>query len=281
MHLLLDFVKSQNASADMTDGQAVACSVDTIIAGGGAYALETAAVCRDKGAENVTVVFRESDAEIGLAAEEKETLQQKGIHILLASGINRLFGDAEQLKEIEILELNTKKSTMLKADTLIIASGRFPELIFRRPKAPESEEEAQPAEETPENTLWEGFYPNKYPDYAEESGLLAEGDVLSDYSGAIKAIGAGRRAAASIHKVLYDIELPYPQNVLTATANIQDVDEIDKVSKIPRTIMPLASSRELTEQVELEKGFSEEAAAHESARCLQCGLICYERTQQE
>ncbi|MGD8267405.1 MAG: hypothetical protein PVF55_04510, partial [Desulfobacterales bacterium] len=45
-----------------------------------------------------------------------------------------------------------------------------------------------------------------------------------------------------------------------------------------RQIMPLAAPRELDQKGQLELGFDEEAARQEAARCLQCGLICYERT---
>ena len=44
-----------------------------------------------------------------------------------------------------------------------------------------------------------------------------------------------------------------------------------------RQIMSLRHAGEPGPLVELEKGFSEEAARKEAARCLQCGLICYER----
>ena len=52
---------------------------------------------------------------------------------------------------------------------------------------------------------WEGILPYKQPWYRDQSGLYAEGDAIADFSAAIKAIGAGRRAAASIHQVMNGI----------------------------------------------------------------------------
>lgn len=67
-------------------------------------------------------------------------------------------------------------------------------------------------------------------------------------------------------------------NVLTCCTVIQDVDRIDNVKPRPRTITPLADVKELAKNRELEKGFTEKMAHSEANRCLQCGLICYERS---
>ena len=109
-------------------------------------------------------------------------------------------------------------------------------------------------------------------------GWFSEGDVPSDYSGAIKAIGGGRRAAATVHKIINNIELDLPNNVLTARSVIQNVNRVEQVAASPREIMPQASPRELAANQEIEKGFTKEMADAESRRCLQCGLICYEHS---
>jgi len=44
-----------------------------------------------------------------------------------------------------------------------------------------------------------------------------------------------------------------------------------------RQIMPLADAGQTAQDLELEKGFSPDAAKAEAERCLQCGLICYLR----
>ena len=70
-----------------------------------------------------------------------------------------------------------------------------------------------------------------------------------------------------------------PDNVIQADTVIQNVDHVDAVAASPRQIMPLADSRELTRQMELEKGFDTAAAKAEAARCLRCGLICYQNAE--
>jgi NADPH-dependent glutamate synthase beta subunit-like oxidoreductase len=230
------------------------------------------------GAERVTIMLRESAASLGLTAEI-DALQSNGIHMLFKTGISRIFGDNNMLTTIEYTELDSRETQKVSADMLVIASGRSPELIFVRPPKKETADSSEPLpEEEPATTLWEGFYANKHPESSDEIGLLAQGDAMSDYSGAIKAIGAGRRAAATIHQVMYGIPLSHPDNVLKSSSLIQDVFEVENVQPVPRTIMPLADTREIANRIEIEKGFSEKMAVAEAERCLQCGLVCYERT---
>jgi hypothetical protein len=128
---------------------------------------------------------------------------------------------------------------------------------------------------------WIATPPYKQPANAAEVGLFARGDALTDFSGAIKAIAAGRRAAATVHKLIYDIPLDSPETILQPDTAIQNVDHVEAVDPSPRQIMPLADSRELARHMELEKGFDTAAAKAEAARCLRCGLICYRNADNE
>jgi formate dehydrogenase (NADP+) beta subunit len=170
----------------------------------------------------------------------------------------------------------------------VLAAGRFPEMIFVPASGEEAPEEEVSGEEVsgeetaavkgavPAGQLtWEGYPPYKPPAFSAESGLYSSGDQMTDYAGAIKAIGGGRRAAASIHRSLYGIDLDLPEGVLTPDVYIQNVDHVEAVRVYPRRIMPVAESRELAAGSELEKGFDEHTARTEAGRCLRCGLICY------
>ena len=106
---------------------------------------------------------------------------------------------------------------------------------------------------------------------------MANGDILSDFQAAIKAIAAGRRSAASLHKAIYELPLDLPGNVVTSTTPVQNVDRVFHVPGKPRQIMPLADPAQVAQDKEHEKGFSPAMAQAEAERCLQCGLICYLR----
>jgi hypothetical protein len=117
--------------------------------------------------------------------------------------------------------------------------------------------------------------PYKQPWYRDQSGLYAEGDVIADFSAAIKAIGAGRRAAASIHQVMSGISPQLSEKVIDPMACIQNISRVENIKLFPRQIMPVCTGTELMRCGEVERGFSEDAARKEAGRCLQCGLICY------
>ncbi|MGE0084926.1 MAG: FAD-dependent oxidoreductase [Desulfococcaceae bacterium] len=268
--LIIDLLKSDTAKHNK-----ISPSSDTVIVGGGKTGLEAAKICRDLGAEKITLLFQEkreafsADALPLLAELEAE----KTFTIVFNAGMSRLFGEGEQLEQVEYAVADTGEKTMVTARSLFVAAGRFPEMIFS--PVPETDEEES---EKKSGFCWVGVHPYKMPAYKDEIGIFAKGDVLTDYSAAIKAIGAGRRAAASVHKVMYGIPLDHPKNVLTPESVIQNVYKVENVAAKPRQIMPIADARELALTGMLEKGFTEQMAIKEAGRCLQCGLICYEHS---
>lgn len=253
---------------------------DVVIAGGGKLALEAAKVCKDLGAETITVLFRERWENSPVADADLDKLGLACLKVICDAAINRIAGKADRLEQVEYIEGDTLKRTAIQAQTLVFASGRFPELIFIRPKTKAAEiEEGAGAESSPDmSSDWEGVPVYKQPAFKDEIGLFAEGDVLADYSAAIKAIGAGRRAAASIHQMMHGLSPNLTENVITPKSVIQNVFQLAKVEASQRHIMPICSGKELAACGEIEKGFSAEMAQREASRCLQCGLICYEHT---
>ncbi len=280
VYLLMDFMKSHRAATGDGENEPIACPSHAVIFGGGKLILEAAGLCLEKGSDQVTVLCRESEDNAGLDPQEIESLRNKGAHLLFGAAVNRLFGENNNLEKIEYVNLADGALKHLPANMLVVASGRFPELVFSRPPAPEDENDnASSTEVNPQaESRWVGVYTYKRPEHQHEMGWLSKGDVPSDYSGAIKAIGGGRRAAATIHKIMNNIELSLPDNTLNSCSVIQNVDHVEQVAASPRTIMPQASPREMAANQEIEKGFSKEMADAESRRCLQCGLICYEHT---
>ena len=255
--LLLDLLRSGR------DGHGtVACGTATVIVGGEDLAGEAMAKAKETGAEAVTFIFRESPDDATVAA-----LTEAGATVIVGAGITRMFGSGESLTQIEVLDADGQ-TRRIDAGTLVFSAGRFPELIFTRPAG--EDDAAGPAD------AWMAVPPYKQPAQAGQVGLFAKGDALTDFSGAIKAIAAGRRAAATIHKLIYEIPLDLPENALKPETAVQNVDHVEKVAVSPRRIMPLADNRDLAQLQELEKGFDTAKAQEEASRCLRCGLICYQ-----
>ncbi|BBO91226.1 (Fe-S)-binding protein [Desulfosarcina ovata] len=259
-YLLLDLLRSGNAGHG-----SVACGGATVVIGGEGLAGESLAKARSLGAEKVTFIFRDLPDAAAAAA-----LTEAGAEVL-TGGVIRLSGDGDRLAAVEVLDPASGAVTQVPAQTLVFSAGRFPELIFTRP-ATEEEDDDTPS------TAWMAVPPYKQPAVADQAGLFAKGEELTDFSGAIKAIGAGRRAAAAMHKLMYAIPLDLPQNIIKPGVVVQNVDHVEAVPPRPRQIMPLADRRDLEQLMELEKGFDTQTAKKEAARCLNCGLICYQHT---
>jgi formate dehydrogenase beta subunit len=245
---------------------------DVVIFGGGKLALKAAGICKQAGAEKLTILFREDLEKLPITDADVSDAGIEGLDIIYNAAISRLRGVGNRLSHLEYVDTKSRVPTTLSAQSLVIATGRFPELIFVKQK-PAEEETERPADQP---LSWEAIPPYKPPAFIDEVGLFSFGDVLADYSAAIKAIGAGRRGAASLQQLMYGIEPSLTGEVITANSILQDVDHVEEVSASQRLIMPICSGKELAACGEIERGFTAEMAQVEAARCLQCGLICYE-----
>ncbi len=254
-YLLLDMLRSGR------DGhEALSCGQEVVIVGGEALAGQALIQARDLGAQAVTFIFREAPDKTVVAA-----LAEAGARVIPGGGVLRLFGDGASLTDIEVLDTLTGETCRLAAQSVVFSAGRFPELVFI-PTADDGDGFT---------ATWTAVPPYKQPDRPSDAGLFGTGDALTDFSGAIKAIGAGRRAAATIHHLIYNLPVDLPENLLKPDSVIQNVHQVEDVSAGNRRVMPLADSRDLAQRMELEKGFDTKAAQEEANRCLNCGLICY------
>ncbi len=222
--------------------------------------------CKDLGAGRTTILMRKAaPGDFGDA------------HVYADMGIHRIYGQGDRIKAVELIQLDTHETQRVDADHIIFAAGRIPELVFVPSTGTEDEPSQQ--EEAAEGPIqWSAFAPYKQPACHTESGLMSEGDAMTDFSAAIRAIAAGRRAAASLHKAIYALDVDLPENVVTPDTPVQNVDRVFHVPASRRQTMPMADVNQLSRGSELEMGYSPQTAKKEADRCLQCGLICYQHT---
>ncbi|MFZ1984465.1 MAG: (Fe-S)-binding protein [Desulfatitalea sp.] len=263
-HLLIDIARAGNAGYPPVrlDGH-------VIIVGNPQMAPQMIQRCKDLGAQKITLLVREA-VMTDLDASQTE--------IRVDAGISRLYGQEHTLNAVELINLTSGAKEKVEANHLIFAAGRVPELIYIPAPTPPAQEGAPTP--VPAAGAWEALSPYKQPAFHHESSLMANGDPLTDFSAAIKAIAAGRRAAASIHRSLYNLPLDLPDTVVTPDTMIQNVDRVVLVPLRLRQIMPLANEKQTAQGQELERGFSPAMAQTEAERCLRCGLICYRREQE-
>ncbi len=265
MYLLIDLLKEND----------ITCGKQVVIAGGGSLAGTAVDLCLKAGAEQITLLLQEKNSEE--ADLDTSLLKKSEVTLIFNASLDRIYGNGRKTDQVEYSEKSSNKAHLLPADTIFFATGRFPELVFAK-KRDEEKNDGDAVGDAPitEPVAWVAIPPYKKPLYAEETGLFSGNDPISDMDAAIKAIDAGRRGAVSMHMIMYGDPLSLPDTVITRHSVIQNVTSLDNVSPYPRNIMDQRSADEVARGKELEVGFSERVARDEAARCLQCGLICYE-----
>ena len=107
--------------------------------------------------------------------EELAALEKMKVTVVFNAGIDRLNGEEDQLTGVAWVDLDTRESTTIPAGTLIMAAGRFPEMLFTRTQLESEGQEAGAASEGP--LIWSAFPPYKHADASRDIGLFAPGDA--------------------------------------------------------------------------------------------------------
>ena len=269
----VDFLKERGLENETPVGKKVA------VIGGGNTAIDAARTCWRLGAEEVILIYRRSKKEMPANEIEIEEAENEGIQFHFLAAPSKLIGENGKLTHIEYIEMELgepdesgrrrpvpKKGSekKLQVDNVISAIGQFPVTSFLGDFS---------------MTKWNTIeVKNEFTFETNIPGVFAGGDVVSGADIAIGAIGAGRRAARSIHLFFRGEEIAPPENVVTATCDLPVVEKLESVACTERVKMPemnVEERRMSFEEVEL--GLTEEMALRESDRCLKCGLICYRK----
>ena len=160
---------------------------------------------------------------------------------------------------------------VIEEDNEIAAIGQFPDLAF----LDEDEAAAQL-----KRTRWNSLLTDDQTMLTNLPGVFAAGDGVLGAATVVEAIGAGRRAARSIHLYLSEEDLSAPDDWIQDRSSVLTRDDIPGAppaaprAKMPELAVPDRSGR----FVEVELGLPQESAVAEARRCLQCGLLCYRKS---
>ena len=274
VQVLLDFILKQRA------GKKPALGKHVMILGGGKAALEAARECIKEGAKNARIVMRKSRDQAAYSEKDLGAAEQEGIQFHFQSALTKMMGEGSALAQVEVVRLSLdgteERRDAIPMDSLLTGAGRFPELVYV-PRKMETQEGA-PEQGT---ILWETLTPYPSPFASQDIGIFRPGEAMSDYKAVVEAIGAGRRAANSVHKFLTGNPVEAPGRMIRKTTEVLTVKEIEPVTKSRRVEMPeIPEDRRVADpNAEIASGYSKEQALEESKRCLQCGLICYRRME--
>lgn len=262
--------------------EALECGDHVMILGGGRAAIQTAIQCKKQGADEVYIVVRTTQENTHYPADLLAKAREQGVRFYHGSALTRMIGEGDRLTQAEIAPNidNTEggEPILLQIDTIIVGAGRFPELIYI-----EQPSEGEGPSSASSKITWETVFPYASPFAKEDIGIFRPGEVMSDYKAVVEAIGAGRRAASSLHRFLNSEPVTAPTHMIRQNTRVLSLDKLEPVSSAPREKMPERPAQELVNDptAEIALGFSEEQARREAGRCLQCGLICYRRVASE
>ena len=241
-----------------------------IVIGGGNVAMDVARSSIRLGASKVSIVYRRRKADMTALEEEVEGTEAEGCDVLELMSPVRIKQDEEGnaigliVKPQMISRVShgrpapkaaAKDEVLLESDLIVVAIGQGIE-------TKSFEEHGIKVQRGVISALNTG---NITPQDGEMSeGVFAGGDCVTGPATVIKAIAAGKVAAANIdeylgfnHEITCDVEIPYASNE-------------DKVA-CGRVEVALRDAAERKNDFEpIEYGFSCEEACQEAGRCLRC-----------
>ncbi len=224
------------------------------------------------GAREVRVVALEAAHEMPSTEFEIEEARTEGIAIMHRLGPKRILGE-RSVEGLETLAVSSAfdpdgrfnprfvegTESAIPCDSVILAIGQTSDLSWVDP--------ADGVEATPRGTV--AVDPETLATSAP--GVYAGGDVAFGPRNLIDAIGDGRRAAASIFRLLGG-ERPSRSRVRRALPIVSINRPVLDWDAVPRVEVPSVPSGRRIGAPELELGYTEEQARTEAARCLQCFL---------
>jgi glutamate synthase (NADPH/NADH) small chain len=176
------------------------------VIGGGNVAMDSARSALRLGAEKVYIVYRRSKEELPARAEEAENAEEEGIIFRFLTNPVKFLGDESGwVKAVECIRMELGEPDasgrrrpvpiegsefIMDVDTAVIAIGQTPNPLIQR------------TTEGLETTKYGTIVAQEETGETTKKGVYAGGDVVSGAATVISAMGAGKRAARSIHEYL-------------------------------------------------------------------------------
>jgi formate dehydrogenase beta subunit len=259
----------------VAEGEDIRLKDRVIVIGGGSVAVDAAVTAKRCGAKEVTVVCPEKRQEMPAHSWEVERALAEGVKLMPSWGPQRILTDKGRVKGVELIHCtsvfdergvfnptfaDTRES--IQGNQVILALGQAPDLSFLQ-GSPSIESEGGLIT-VDEDSLETG-----------RKGVYAGGDVTAFAGAIIHAIAAGRKAASAMDKalggtgdieeVLFEKGVPNPK-----------VGRHEGFAAWPREKVPEIDVERRHESFrEVALGFTDEQAAKEAKRCLQCDLRLY------
>lgn len=238
---------------------------DIVVIGGGNVSMDAVRTARRLGARKVSIVYRRRTADMTALPTEIEGAVAEGIEILTLKAPARIQTDAQghvtgifvtpqmisRIKEGRAsVKPNGEAMMLIPCQTLIVAIGQDIE-------SQHFADAGLPVERG-------RIHAENYGGFASLPGVFAGGDCVSGPASVIKAIAAGKMAAANIdeylgfrHDITSDVDIP--------EACLRDTVPCGRVNMTEREVQ-----ERLLDFEGVENSMTEQEARQEASRCLRC-----------
>jgi heterodisulfide reductase subunit A-like polyferredoxin len=263
----IGFLRAANLGEKVEIGKKVA------VIGGGNTAIDCARTAKRLGAQEVTIVYRRSRAEMPASSEEVTAAEKEGIKIELLTAPKRFFSDNGKLAKMECIRMKLGEPDAsgrarpipieaseftTSVDTVIAALGQAPETEFVK-KLGVSLSKRGMIEIDPKTGA------------TNIEGVFSGGDVVTGPAFVVDAIAAGKRAARSVCQYLNGEPLELEEKEQEPEKFSQEEIEDRKRRFPPRNRMEMREEpvkKRIKDFREVALGYSLEEAIEEASRCL-------------
>ncbi len=254
-----------------------------LVVGGGNTAVDTARTALRLGAEEVSLLYRRSRAEMPASAEEVEQAEHEGVRLELLTQPIEVISDNGQISGLKCVRMRLGEPDasgrrrpipiegsefLIACDTMVAAVAQAPEISFLDPDHGLEVDARSRTFVVDSRTL-----------ATNRRAFFAAGDAVRGPAALIEAIAHGRRAALSVDRYIRGERLLTPREevplptVDLSEAEIREVVEAGEVSVLPRTeVATLPPEMRRQDFREVSRSLTEEQARAEAERCLRCGL---------
>jgi NADH-quinone oxidoreductase subunit F len=266
----MEFLKDVSLGKKPATGRRVA------VVGGGNAAIDAARTAkRTRGVEEVTILYRRTRVEMPAFEEEIEAALEEGIRLEYLVAPVRVIADDGKLTGVECvrMELGELDASGRRRPVPIEGSEFVVPVDTLMPAIGERADTAMLPDEL-ERSKWNTIVTDPETFATNLEGVFAGGDVVTGPDTVIRAMGAGKVAAAMIDRYLrgepverdYDFVRPsrYPPAVDLSDEEIETADR-PEMKRIP-------AAQRVESVAEDELGLSEMEAVAEARRCLRCDL---------
>ncbi|MCL6642591.1 MAG: FAD-dependent oxidoreductase, partial [Candidatus Bipolaricaulota bacterium] len=248
-----------------------------LVIGGGNSAIDAARTALRCGAEEVTIVYRRTRAEMPADPKEIEAAEEEGVKMIFLAAPKTILGNRETgVTALECLKMKLGapdasgrptpepipgSEFVLPCDAIIATIGQVPDIKSLGDKL------------GIETTKWGTFKVDEVTLETNIPGVFAGGDCVTGPDVVVNAMYAGKKAAISIERYLNKLDMHSGREREGPYRTWYDIDTsgVPVQKQIPIPSIELARRRTFSE---VHTGYTQELAIAEAKRCLDCGICC-------